>query len=101
MLVHLGKHRLGQHDRARTTVEHTGELKVIVEYIDGDGDPDPAGNADEITSRNPAAPYPPELGRLFRQRSAPADSGDMSFSSVGAWNGDAASRDNEPFPAPS
>jgi hypothetical protein len=72
MLMHLGKHRLGQHDRTKTAIEHTGEIKVIVEYTD-DGDPDPA---------------------------APADSGDMSFSSVGAWNGDAASRDNEPFPAP-
>jgi hypothetical protein len=39
MLIHLGRHLLGQDDRIRSTIEHTGELKVIVEYTDGDGDP--------------------------------------------------------------
>jgi hypothetical protein len=42
MLIHLGKHLLDQHDRVKSTLEHTGELKVIVEYTDGD--PDPAGD---------------------------------------------------------
>jgi hypothetical protein len=47
MLIHLGKFYLDQQDRAKSIVEHTGELKVIVEYTDGDPDPAaPTGNGD-------------------------------------------------------
>jgi hypothetical protein len=45
MLMFLGKHRLGQEDRTKAVVEHAGELRVIVEYTDGDPDsaaPEPA-----------------------------------------------------------
>jgi hypothetical protein len=57
MLIHLGKHLLGQEDRPRSIVEHTGELKVIVEYTDGDPDPgrswtgETSGESNDLESR--------------------------------------------------